>query len=487
MDKKKDVISRVRREIGWAYSGLKWLTDEEAFLANKQRDAIFEDILPRVSCSFKQNKIHAGELSPGCSICGEGKWSCMFINGLCTADCFYCPQDRRMSKERSPSADGFTFSTPGGYADFLKKFGFKGAGFSGGEPFLVFEKLLTFIEEIRRSLGPEFYLWVYTNGDLVNEDKLTKLKRAGLNEIRFDISARNYDLRPVALAVKMIEAVSVEIPSIPEDCEVIKRCLPEMRAIGVKYLNIHQLFSSEYNYKEFMARGYTFLHRASSPILESEMSALELVKYAIDNQIDLPINYCSSLYKNRLQRSGRRKRFASVLKDSFEDVTDNGYIRSLSIKKASEELKEIASVFREASPSGNLWKLSADGTELFFQGALLRHLDSLKHDYIVRYFDVQSKASLGAKELGVDVALGDAERGFIVRTLCAQQDRLSIAARNLFREMFIESAGSKALGRFYRDYKGGSRESLMSLLKEAELLSSFKAFEWVEEGFQEIY
>jgi len=38
---------------------------------------------------------------------------------------------------------------------------------------------------------------MYSNGDLVNKEKLIALKKAGLNEVRFDIAARKYDLNAV--------------------------------------------------------------------------------------------------------------------------------------------------------------------------------------------------------------------------------------------------------------------------------------------------
>ena len=87
------------------------------------------------------------------------------------------------------------------------------------------------------------------------------MKEAGLNEIRFDIAARKYDLKAVAMATAIIDTVTVEIPAIPEDYEIVKRCLPRMKALGVAHLNLHQLHASRYCYKQFVARGYTFLHQ----------------------------------------------------------------------------------------------------------------------------------------------------------------------------------------------------------------------------------
>lgn len=262
MESKERNIINNRQNIGRVFPGLKWLTEGERKVANKKRDALFKTISDKVNHSFMQNKIHIGNLSPGCLICGQGYWSCMFINGLCTANCFFCPQDRKIKKERSPMTESeVIFDSPSDYADFLMKFNFKGVGFSGGEGLLVFEKLLTYMKRIREKFGKDFYLWLYTNGDLVDKNKLRILKEAGLNEVRFNIYPRNYDLSKVAQAVNIINTVTVEIPAIPEDYGIVKRCLTKMQNIGVNHLNIHQLCTTKSNYKNLIDRGYTFLRR----------------------------------------------------------------------------------------------------------------------------------------------------------------------------------------------------------------------------------
>jgi pyruvate formate-lyase activating enzyme-like uncharacterized protein len=117
-----------------------------------------------------------------------------------------------MKKEQSPLAEQLEFENPNDYASYLGIFGFKGVGFSGGEGFLVFEKLLMHIEKIRSLYKDKIYLWMYTNGDLVTKDKLKKLQKAGLDEMRFDISARNYNLQAARLAVGIINKLRLRSP-----------------------------------------------------------------------------------------------------------------------------------------------------------------------------------------------------------------------------------------------------------------------------------
>ena len=55
----------------------------------------------------------------------------------------------------------------------------------------------------------------------------------------------------------MTQTVAVEIPAIPEDYETVRKLLPDMQKIGVRHLNLHQLYASEHNYRELARRGYT--------------------------------------------------------------------------------------------------------------------------------------------------------------------------------------------------------------------------------------
>lgn len=220
MINKKIDIRDTREIIGWAYYEMKWLTEDQAREANQKRSELLQSISSRVNSNFLGNKIGPGELSPGCMSCGQGTWSCIFIDCLCTAKCFYCPQDRKNKKEQPPNESGLNFDNADDYVDYLEKFKFKGASFSGGEPLLEYEKVLTYIRKIRERLGRDIYIWLYTNGDLVDKNKLNTLKEAGLNEIRFDIAARNYDLKAAKMAIGIIDRVTVEIPAIPEDYEI---------------------------------------------------------------------------------------------------------------------------------------------------------------------------------------------------------------------------------------------------------------------------
>jgi len=90
------------QENNW-FSKLNYLTEKEYenYINSRQKQI---ESLKKVGLklAFTSNKIYTGSLSKGCEICGNGDWSCLFINGLCTADCSFCPQDREQRIERDP-------------------------------------------------------------------------------------------------------------------------------------------------------------------------------------------------------------------------------------------------------------------------------------------------------------------------------------------------------------------------------------------------
>jgi pyruvate formate-lyase activating enzyme-like uncharacterized protein len=489
MINKKIDIQDTREITGWAYYGMKWLTKDKVKEANKKRNELLQSISDRANSNFLGNKIGPGKLSPGCMSCGQGTWSCIFINCLCTANCFYCPQDPKNKKDQPPVESGLIFDNPDDYVDYLEKFKFKGASFSGGEPLLEYEKVLTYTRKIRERLGKGIYIWLYTNGDLVDKKRLNALKEAGLNEIRFDIAARNYNLKALKMAIGIIDTVTVEIPAVPEDYEILKRCLPLMKAIGVAHLNLHQLFANQHCYKQFNDRRYTFLHQPNIPVLESEMTALRIIKYAVDKNIGLPINYCCSIYKHRFQQKAYRERFQTFIKERYEGSTESGFIRRLAIPDKSVNIKKLVKIFQENKCNDSLWSLNKDRSELIVHHSLLKYIDFNKHGLIVTYFapPLTSVRDEG-KENSKEIALNSRRNIFIERKFVHEMKINNPVAIKSFQELFIKKINNgDVFKKFYRDYDLKTKADIDEMMIEKDRLDYLKTWEFIGSGLYEIY
>lgn len=315
------IVNKTKTEFA-NWPDINWLNPYNA----KEFQALRDNLLfqSRLDTLFKGTKPYYKQISIGCKLCGEGLWSCLFITNKCNASCFYCPAPQL--NDETPSTQGLEFDNPELFAHYVKHFGYKAVAFSGGEPFLFFERTLSYLKAIRKICDNNIYIWIYTNGILATKDKLQVLADSGLNEIRFDIGATGYNMEKVKLAVGIMNTITIEIPAIPEEKERLICLLPEMEDLGVHNLNLHQLRMTVHNANKLTNRNYKVIPAEKPLVLESELTALEVINAANKQGITLGINYCSFYFKNRFQKAGYRKKIAAKIVES-NNITENGYIR----------------------------------------------------------------------------------------------------------------------------------------------------------------
>ncbi len=315
------------------YKNIKWLSPYLAEIEEAKRENLLKSFSSKVNWSFKDTKPWVNKISKGCELCGQGEWSCLFITGRCNANCFYCPSSQ--NSDDTPMAQQLTFEDPNEYADFINYFNFKGCSFSGGEPFLVYEKVLEFLVTLRKKCAPDLYIWMYTNGILGTEDKFKKLAELGINEIRFDIGATNYKIDTIKRASRIIENITVEIPIDPDRMDLIKELIPQLEELGVTNLNLHQMRLTNYNADKLLSRDYTYLHGEHPTVLESELAALEIIQFVDTNNFKIGVNYCAFQYKNRFQKAGYRTKVLSNIKPT-EEITENGYVLNIYVSENAD-------------------------------------------------------------------------------------------------------------------------------------------------------
>lgn len=325
-DHRNLLIAGNRKEYGRQYDFLEFPTLAQAAAAHDERGELLAWLRENGEFGCSDTKVDCRRLSPGCQTCTTGGWSCLFINGRCNASCFYCPTSQDDTGD--PLTNGILFASAADYAEYVALFGFTGASISGGEPLLTLGRTLSYIDAVRRRCGDTVHLWMYTNGTLMTREIAGELRSAGLDEIRFDIGATNYSLSKAQLAVGLIPTVTVEIPTVPEEEVLLREKLAEMASVGIQHLNLHQLRLTPHNSKHLASRPYTFMHGENVTVLESELTALRLVRYALEHGIDLPVHYCSFPYKRRFQHAAARRRGIPFVQSDHEEVTPAGYLRA---------------------------------------------------------------------------------------------------------------------------------------------------------------
>ena len=437
-----DIIRRNREEYSDSYESMNWLTPEKADTASRVREdlinAIFDNHATGPGWKFSRTKLFTHALSQGCTLCGKGEWSCLFINGICNAQCFYCPSAQK--EKGQPSTSSLEFSNPRDYADYVRIFNIRGVSFSGGEPFMTFDRVMLFLKTLRSRISHPLYIWMYTNGLLVMEDKLKALRDNGLDEIRFDISATHYRLDAMKKALGIIPCVTVEIPAIPEDLGTTRQVIRELHDAGVNHLNLHQLRCTPFNKARFIQRAYTFLHGPRVTVLETELTALELIRYALEQNIAIPINYCSFTYRHQFQRAGAHRRNSLQIKAAHEDITPTGHIRTMGLCGGKKQIGSIHQHLLSQESNTSLWRVTKDCEQLFFNAALWPLINFSHVRLKVSYSGTSLKTSVSFLHPFKEVALNKKKKVVIERHIEQPGVWLEGEQVHSFGQEFVQSS-----------------------------------------------
>ncbi len=437
------IIQRIREDYSDAYDTMTWLTPETALPATLTRDVLIHDIFKHAGNGpqwrFSGTKLTTHGISPGCNFCGRGEWSCLFINGICNARCFYCPsaQDR----EDHPMTGTLEFRTPEEYVAYVEKFGIQAVSFSGGEPLMTFDRVVQYLKALRAKISRPLYIWMYTNGLLVTGDILKTLADAGLDEIRFDISADRYRLDALKKAVNVIPHVTVEIPAVPEDLEQTKQVIRQLHDEGVNFLNLHQIRCTRFNLPKLIRRGYTFLHGPKVTVLETELTALELIRYALDQKIGLPVNYCSFTFRHQFQRAGALKRNARLIRTSHQGITPNGHIRTLGISGDPAAVLRVHQHLQAKATDTGLWEVSSKGDRLKFHDTLWPEIDFTGLTLEVSYTATALKSHVSLRHAFREISLNPGKKVVIEKYPAHPVIRMTGDRINEFGRRYIASGG----------------------------------------------
>jgi pyruvate formate-lyase activating enzyme-like uncharacterized protein len=195
---------------------------------------------------------------------------------------------------------------------------------------MVFERLLEWLHFFKGHF-PNHYYWVYTNGLLADEKKLVLSAKNGINEIRFNIAnhyANKKVLANIRRAVQIIDHVAVEIPSIPSDFNEMIRVLPELNDMGIHYLNLHQFIFTPNDNKSSKTDSAVFLLNNEIKIEydpKSLSNTENIIQYCAENGMNIQINSCDLVRKEK-QMTQRRVQMSKLYKESFESLSEDGYL-----------------------------------------------------------------------------------------------------------------------------------------------------------------
>ena len=134
-----------------------------------------------------------------------------------------------------------------------------------------------------------------------------------MDAVRFNLVAREFDTEPVERALRYFDETAVEVPVIPERLAEMKDMVLRLDALGVPFLNLHDLFACRENSARVSERGYSTGGKASAallwePVADAEESALSLLLFALEKTSRLSVYYCSCRTQEDISNRGMRRR-----------------------------------------------------------------------------------------------------------------------------------------------------------------------------------
>ena len=235
-----------------------------------------------------------------------------------------------------------------------------GCGLTGGEPLVVYDKVIHYIRLLKKHMGKGFWIHLYTNGEFLKKSTLQELKEAGLDEIRINVAAVGYNLEKVALSRKYIPKLFIEIPVIPKDGKKIQRLMLELDKLEIDGLNLHELVFNSHNAEKMRQRPYLAAYPSykvpfyllnEAPVLGSEELILDLLELGLTEKLSYGIHYC--YYRARIIKQNIFKHYRIALKTRrpYERVNDDGLLEKLVIPEPGIA-DTLAALERHGVPKG---------------------------------------------------------------------------------------------------------------------------------------
>ena len=242
----------------------------------------------------------------------------LFITGLCTRTCWYCPLSQERKGKDRIYANEHEITSPDGSLIVAEKMNALGTGITGGEPFLVTERVVEFTCVLKETYGKAHHIHLYSS---IAPKKRDLEPIIGLvDEIRLHPPVELWDdIRSTAYAVSVKLARSLgfhigfEVPSLP-GIEKLESFLPEL-----DFLNINELEWGDTNAAAMRSAGYELASLTSNAVLVDLRAAQKLLEEA-------KVHWCSSNFKDSIQLRRRLIRIATNTARPFDEITKDGTI-----------------------------------------------------------------------------------------------------------------------------------------------------------------
>ena len=270
-------------------------------------------------------------LPPGCVLCKTGAKMVLFVTGRCNRSCWYCPLSRKRKGKDVVYANEHRVRHPGRILKIAESMSALGTGITGGEPFLVPDRVEEYATILKDHFGRGHHIHLYT-ATAPSDGELERFSGL-IDEIRFHPPHENWQeiagsefVAAAKKARKIGFKTGFEVPALP-GIGYLRTALPHL-----DFLNINELEWGETNADEMRRRGYTLADNIHNAVAGAQAWAEPLLN-------DPKVHWCSSAFKDSVQLRERLKRIARNTARAFEEITDDGTV-----------------VYGVVEPSGGEWE-----------------------------------------------------------------------------------------------------------------------------------
>lgn len=270
-----------------------------------------------------------GELADGCKLCVQGRKLVLFVTGVCTRACYFCPLSEQKFHHDVVYANERPIEELKEIVEEARISGAQGCGITGGDPLAKFERTLEVIRMLKKEFE-NFHIHLYTPLELVSEEKIKALEEAGLDEIRFHMDLDDSSLwNKVKIKTSMIKGI--EIPCIPgKDVRAVIQYARDY----VSFFNLNELEYADAKQNKLEEYGFKTKNDYSYGIAGSEELALEM----LEQFPDVRIHYCTAKLKDSVQFMNRLHIRALHVKRPFDIVRGPSLIRGAIYGKEDVEI-----------------------------------------------------------------------------------------------------------------------------------------------------
>jgi pyruvate formate-lyase activating enzyme-like uncharacterized protein len=299
---------------------------------------------------------YIGPLSPACRMCAKGSKMVVLVTGLCSTKCYYCPLSFKKGGTDRIFADEWELDDEHDTKKLVREAEYidaTGAGITGGDPLLVWQRVRTYITLLKETFGESFNIHLYTSA-LKNADHLSDLVAAGLDEVRFHPLPNTWKKMSNSPIEKTIDGmlnssidVAIEIPVLPQKEQDIIALISWADQQGVRWVNLNELEFSERNCEAFRCRGYEVKNEISAAVKGSQETAIKILRMTQSQSLRIGVHYCSVSFKDGVQLKNRISRRARHIAKPYDVITKDGTLLKGAIYPSGISLRNLQILLKE--------------------------------------------------------------------------------------------------------------------------------------------